>query len=254
MNRRLDPEIPLHPDLQTPQAASALEELAKALRAIPDPRTQAGTRHSIEALLGLLLVGMCCGCRTIEACLDFMRPRMALREKLGFDRPDMPSAATYSRLLRRLPAEALGLALGRWLEALARQRLARRAAPLAPVVAAVDGKTARGVGEHAVGLFLGEVGLVLDHAPVHEGTNELSAWRGRVAGLAERYPWLGVLTFDAAYADRSLAEALGEEGVSGLFRIRGNQPETLRRLERLFSPLPRKRPHHEETVKGGATS
>jgi len=121
-------------------------------------------------------------------------------------------------------------------------------------VAAVDGKTARGVGEHAVGLFLAEVGLALDHVPVGEKKNELSAWRERLAGLAERYPWIEVLTFDAAYADRSLALALGEEGLSGLFRIKANQPETLRRLERLLSPLPKNRPHHEETEKGETTS
>jgi len=166
----------------------------------------------------------------------------------------MPSAATYSRLLRGLHVAALGLAIGPWLEALARQRLARRGDPPAQVVAAVDGKTARGAGEHMVGVFLAEVGLVLDYVPVGAKNNEVSAWRERLAGLAERYPWLDVLTFDAAYTDRSLALALGEEGLSGLFRIKTNQPETLRRLERLLSPLPKNRPHHEETEKGEATS
>jgi len=73
-------DISLHPDVQEPDASNALAELAKALRAIPDPPTPAGTRHCLDALLSLLIVGTCCGCHSVEAVLDVVKPRMALRE------------------------------------------------------------------------------------------------------------------------------------------------------------------------------
>lgn len=241
-----------------PADASPWGAFLLALRSIPDPRTPRGTRHPLDALLAMLLLGFCCGQRSVQDVLDFFRPREALRACLGFTRPDMPSAATYSRLLAALPADALARALGPWLGSLALARHQRRrrggARPGPLRLAAVDGKSVGTTGEHMLGLFLADVGVALDMVPVDARRNEASTLLERLAPLLEKHPWLEALSFDAAYANRSLAAALGRAGLSGLFQIKRNQPETLRRLERFFHPLPKDRPDFETVEKGGPGS
>jgi len=249
-------DLPLSPELQSPSVSRLFDDLLEALRRVPDPRAAAATRHPLDAMLALLVVGWCCGSHSIEQTLDFMRPRLALRARLGFTRPDMPSASTYSRLLAVLPAAALAGALQQWLCAAASQRLPSREQAgqelaasderveddLAARTAAIDGKTARCMGEQFVNVFVGDLGSVLAQWPVEPERNELSTLRAHLPALLAAHPWLVCVTLDAGYADRSLAEALSEAGVGGLFQIKGNQPETLRRLERFFSLLPKSRP------------
>ncbi len=83
---------------------------------------------------------------------------------------------------------------------------------------------------------------MLDLFEVGEKKNEDSALREQLADLCGRYPFIEIFTLDAGFASRPLLEALGGQGKRALFQVKGNQKETLYRLERWFAKLPKGSP------------
>lgn len=207
--------------------------LMEAFGRLPDPRGRQGREHPLPALLAGMVVGFMAGANTVKAVVIFLRERPAMRRELGFTSACSPSQSTYHRLLARLDLGSLRSVLGEWLGALAQQRGVR--------AAAVDGKALRGTAKHVLHVFAQDFWRALDAFEVDEKKNEDSGLRGELASLCGRYPFLELFTFDAAFATRPFIEALGGQGRRGLFQIKANQPELLRKLERAFAKLPRDR-------------
>lgn len=226
----------------------AQNSLFAALARIPDPRSSQGRRHPLASLLALLIVALCCGANQVKGAVIFGRERKGLRRRLGFTHPVAPAQSTYSRLLARLEPDALQRALEDWLKQLARRWAERRAQPAA---AAVDGKALRATGHHLLHVFVQDFWMLLDLRLVGEKQNELSAFERHLQAMLEAYPFIGAFTFDALFAQHTLARTLTAEGRRGVFQIKDNQRETRCRLERWFHAQPKASPAHAATEQQG---
>lgn len=224
----------------------ALLSLHDVFGSIPDPR-RSNRRHPLAALLGGLLLAFCTGCNTVRHAVVVLRQNKALRRSLGFTHAVSPSQSTYTRLFGKLDAGLFLEALRGWFLALAEQRLA--AGRRGEAAVAVDGKTARGTGEHVVYLFIQDYWLLLDLFEAGEKTNEFKAFEEKLSELIERYPFLMIFTMDALYAQHALAGALTHKGKKAIFQIKGNQKETFVVMKRLFDRLPRNSPDEESVEK-----
>lgn len=225
--------MPAHAD-SADLAQAPLLSLLDALGAIPDPRSPSGRRHSLRCLLGLLMVSFCTGGQTVKDAVLFARSRAALRKQLGFTHPKCPSQSTYTRLFKVLPAEHVRAALSDWLRGLAQLRAQRRGQGLC---ASVDGKALRGAGVHTLNIFVQDLWTLLDQHEVDAKANEMTVFRGRLESFLERYPFVRLLTFDAIFCEQRTMEALSRHKRTGIFQLKGNQPEGLARVERLLCPL-----------------
>jgi hypothetical protein len=213
--------------------------LVEALAAVPDPRRRKGLRHPLTAILSLTVLATLAGMRGLEAIAQFGRDHgPALAHALGFRRGKTPAKSTLSKLFRRLDAEALEAALSRWL--LARQEDGWRAI-------AVDGKTLRGSaggeapGVHLLTAFVPAAAAVLAQLRVDAKTNEHKAAL-RLLGVL---PLAGkVVTGDAMFTHRDVAEAVVAGGGDYVLFVKDNQPELKAQIEAAlhddggFSPLP----------------
>ena len=120
------------------QPAEARHLLAY-LAAIDDPRSRAGRRHPLVAVLLIAAAAVLAGARSIAAIAEWAADTpQSIRAALGTRRDPfagrwvVPTETTIRRTLARLDAEALAAAIGAWLAD--RDRPSRRRA------VAVDGK------------------------------------------------------------------------------------------------------------------
>lgn len=218
------------------------ESFFAVLSQIPDPRSPHGKRHALSSLLGLLVLGFLCGQNTVKDIVVFGRERKKVRQWLGFTHPKCPSQSTYTRLFQALPIESVRRVFSQWLESLARLRIRRG-------VACVDGKALRGCGRHILNVFVQDYWSLLDMLEVAEKKNELSAFQAELDNMLQKYPFLQVFTFDAMFTQHAVVEKLTRNNRMGIFQVKDNQSETLRRLERWFYALPKDSCQVQETEK-----
>jgi hypothetical protein len=156
---------------------------------------------------------MLAGCDSLLAIAEWGRDPHAgapLAQRLGFTRERTPCVATLHRVFRRLDVAAFERAVGAWAAAVA-AALPEQAAQ----AIAIDGKTLRGSRQPTVPAVqvlsaLGhEVGLVLAQVPVTPGTEEVGALP---ALLTEVVLDGRVLTLDAAFTERPVAETIRTKG------------------------------------------
>lgn len=223
----------------------ALTSLHEVFSRIPDPRRN-NRRHSLAALLSGLLLGFCAGHNTMRQVVIFLREEKSLRKSIGFTHPTAPSQSTYNRLFNQLDAKLLIDAMGEWLNALALERIGKGRRKSA---VAVDGKTARGTGEHAVYLFIQDYWLLLDLFEVGEKANEYSQFYQKLDEILEKYPFLSIFTMDALFAQHALAEKLTQQGRRAIFQIKDNQKETHRKMRQFFGTIAHRSPDVETTEK-----
>jgi hypothetical protein len=205
----------------------ALPSLVSVFASIPDPRERSGRRHSLPALLSLLVAAWSCGANSMNQVVAFGRRQPALRRALGFTHPKSPSGSTYTRLFKVLCFGALRDAVGMWFAQLAQLRLEGAGASVA-----VDGKTSRGSQEHSVYVFLQDLWQVVDMLPPTQAGGELGSFEQALGRLLERHPFLNLFTFDALYTQRTVAETITAQGRRAIFQVKSNQRETLALLER----------------------
>jgi len=215
--------------------------LLDVLKGVEDPRSHSGRRHSLSALLGLLVLSFCAGEQTVKDAVLFGRNRRWLRKELGFTHPICPSQSTYTRLFKSLKVEVLREALSAWLLQLVQLWAERRRSG---VCATVDGKTMRGSGVHVLNVFVQGFWVLLDQYVVASKENEMSGFRARLDAFCERYPFLTLLTFDAIFCEQQTMRALTENNRMGIFQVKDNQPEGLQRLERWFAAVPKASPSY----------
>jgi hypothetical protein len=193
--------------------------LTDVLADIPDPRSRHGRVHPLGAVLGLVVLGLLMGKRSLSAIARLGRnygPPLA--HALGFRRGKTPAKSTLSEILRAADAAAVEEALGRWVGS----RL-----PAGATRIALDGKTLRGSrdgelpGQHLLAAYVPEVEAVLAQMRVDAKTNEHKA----ALQLLGVLPLAGkVVTGDAMFCQRDLAEKVVGEGGDYLFVVKDNQP------------------------------
>jgi predicted transposase YbfD/YdcC len=211
------------------------------LATVTDPRTRAGRRHPLVAILVLAAAAVLAGARSIAAIAEWAADApQPVRAALGTRRDPLtghwvwavPSETTIRRTLARLDAEALAAAIGAWLADRDHpgQQQRRRAV-------AVDGKTLRGASGaqgrqvHLLAAMDHATRAVLAQRHVDGAPGEVPGFRPLLADL----DLAGVVvTADALQTHPDAAEFL----VTGkqahyLFVVKANQPTLLDRCARL---------------------
>ena len=193
--------------------------LTDVLADIPDPRSRHGRIHPLGAVLGLVVLGLLMGKRSLSAIARLGRnygPPLA--HALGCRRGKTPAKSTPSEILRAADARAVEEALSRWVGS----RLPADAARIA-----LDGKTPRGSrdgelpGQHLPAAYVPEVEAVLAQMRVDAKTKEHKA----ALQLPGVPPLAGkVVTGDAMFCQRDLAEKVVGEGGDYVFVVKDNQP------------------------------
>lgn len=204
--------------------AQSIPSLAAALAQVPDPRSAHGRSHSWTGLLLVVAVGLLTGANTQHALARFAhhlsRPWLA---RLGLRQP--PSQPTLHRLLAALGVEQVEDLLAAYLHQVRAAWHASARRWLDGI--AIDGKRLRGA--HRLGAGDAQLlsayecasGAVLAQVAIPAGRGEIGMVGALLARLvlAER-----TVTFDAAFTQGAVAEAVIARGGAYLMVVKGNQP------------------------------
>jgi hypothetical protein len=212
--------------------------LIEALASVPDPRDPRGVRHPLRAILSLAAVAILAGSRSLEAIAQFALDRgTAFAHALGFTKAYSPTKSCLSKLFRRIDVGSFEAAVGRW----TLSRLGEWQA------LAIDGKTLRGSrdgdapGVHLLAAYVPSAAAVIAQMRVDCKTNEHKA----ALKLLGVLPLEGkVVTGDAMFAHRDVAEKITEAGGDYILTVKDNQPDLKAQIfsalhgDADFSPLP----------------
>lgn len=214
--------------------------LVEALAQVPDPRDPRGVRHPLVAILSLAAVAILAGNTGPQAIHEFGRRHgKSLAFALGFRRGKTPAQSTLSEVFRALDAAALERALSRW--------VASRQADAGWRAIALDGKTLCGSadgeapGVHLLSAYAPEAKAVLAQMRVDAKTNEHKAALELLGVLPLKDK---VVTGDAMFAQKDVAEAIREAGGDYVLVVKDNQRDLKEDIRVAlqgdpgFSPLP----------------
>ena len=218
-------------------SAAMVGSLVEAVGTVTDPRKRRGVRHPCSGILALVFLG--CLCRLSElAVLQrwAVRHWQILAAPLGFDRPTPPHATTISRVLAKSSLTELEQAFSDWLlEAL-------RSLPIDAV--AVDGKTSKqaldsdGDPIHTLNVFVHDLKVCLGQWQVtDEKATEPEVLKAHLKELFDRYPGLNLLTGDALFCQRPLAEVIVKASRHYLLAVKDNQPDMVEAMQTTFDQI-----------------
>jgi hypothetical protein len=207
--------------------------LFEALQSIPDHRTRKGTRFPLSAILAIAIAAMLSGANDLRAIFRWGR-RLSPKalQALGVDkkRRKAPCHATYHYVFKSLPAEELVKALG---------CLVQSEDGLGHV--AIDGKRLRGSqcetspGVHMLHAFSTKLRAAVGSLAVPPDSGEAV----EALELIKSLPLEGaVITGDAAFTYRPIAEAIKKRGGDYFLFVKANQPELEAELARAFGDIP----------------
>jgi hypothetical protein len=225
-----------------------MAELSK----VADPRQRRGVRHPFSGVLGLVLLGLVCRVSDFAALQRFAaRHWFLLRWALGFKRGKPPHATTLSRTLAKFSLAELQAAFSRWLQVVL--------ADPGVLVVAVDGKTSKqgfDGQDHPIqmlNVFAQDLKACLGQWPLAgDKSTEPEVLKAHLSELFAQYPALRLITGDALYAQRNLAEIIVQFGHDYLFQIKGNQPDILDVAQVCFAQAEDRKPDAQTQEKKGA--
>jgi hypothetical protein len=184
-------------------------------------------RHPFAAILGLVLTGLVCRLNDFATLQRWAAIHWRLlRQPLGFRRQRPPHATTISRTLAKFSLAEFQQAFSAWLQTLLSTE--------DEFVVAVDGKTSK-QGHNAAGhpiqmlnVFAQDLKTCLAQWPLEgDKSTEPEVLKAHLSELFEKYPALRLITGDALYAQRNLAELIVAAGHDYLFQVKANQPDLL---------------------------
>jgi len=210
-------------------------QIKEALHEIPDARSKQGISHPFHGILALVLLGLIARQIYMTHIVEWAKIHWdELREPLGFKSVKPPDATTLSRTLAKIPLSDLQKAV----TALFRVLLAGEN----DLTAAVDGKTSKQFHQadgnviHMLNLFVLDFNLTLaQYSTKEDKTNEENCLRQHAQDFFESYPFVQLLTGDAAFTTRPLLQVLEDLGKDYLFCVKKNQPTVLESLEQSFA-------------------
>jgi hypothetical protein len=229
------------------------ETLLDAFSQLEDLRCRRGVRHPFAGIVVLMLLGMLARIREMEVLVRWATVHWEqLQGPLGFDREEPPCATTISRTLAQCRVATFQEALATWLQVCIGDSGTKG-------VLAVDGKTAKqglddnGRPLHMLNAFVHALQAVVDQwSTGAEKTNEPTLLRRHLQELLDTYPMLRLITGDAIFAQRPLAELICKKNRDYLLQIEANQGDTLDALEHCFAQAAERTPAAEATEKKGA--
>jgi hypothetical protein len=227
-----------------------LESLAEVFAQVPDPRDPRGIRHPLQGMLALVFLGLLARIREMAVLQRWAEIHWhQLQEPLGFERDKPPHATTISRAIAGCELGKFAAAFLAWVKTVL---------PDEPLTAAVDAKTScQGIGEDGqpvqlLTVLVHQVKVVLGQWSVHgEKTNEPSVLKNHLAELTAHFPLLKLITGDAIYAQRPLAQALLDENCDYLVQIKGNQADIQDALVNCLGGAHEKKPAAQTAEKKG---
>lgn len=230
-----------------------LESLAEVFSQVTDLRDPRGKRHPLSGMLALVFLGLLARIREMAVLQRWAETNWEqLREPLGFDRDEPPHATTISRSLAACQLSEFSKAFLTWLQ---------QVLPDVPFDAAVDAKTscqgldADGEPLQLVTVLIHDLKVVIGQWSVRgEKTNESCVLKNHIAQLREQFPLLKLVTGDAIYATRPLAQALLDENCDYLVGIKGNQSDAREAIEHCFADACERPPAAQTIEKKGAAS
>lgn len=214
---------------------SQIPSLMAAMATIADPRHRRGVRHPFTALLALTLLGLVCRINDFAGLQRWAeRHWHLLRKPLGFVRHRRPHATTFSRALAKFSLAEFQAAFSQWLQAITSQQ--------STLTVAVDGKTSKqgfdpqGDPIQMLNVFAQDLKVCLGQWPLDgDKSTEPEVLKAHLSELFERYPALRLITGDALFAQRNLAELIVASGHDYLFQIKANQPDILDAVQTCFA-------------------
>jgi len=232
--------------------SASLEIFVESLKKVPDPRSKHGKSHPFPTVLALVLLGLLANISTLaeiqrwsELHLNQLQQFLQFRTRKKRKQP--PHAITLARVLRKLSLKDLQNAFAEFLNAILKDT---------PLVAAVDGKTAKQMKDengdpiHMLNVFAQTLKLHLASWSVHgDKTNEPGCLKKHLEELFIMYPCLKLLTGDAIFAQRPLLEVLQEYHRDYLFQVKDNQSKVLTQMKLMFEDVPKKEPSDKRTSK-----
>ena len=227
-----------------------LESLADVFSQVPDPRKSRGVRHPLQGVLALVFLGLLARIREMAVLQRWAKTHWAeLKEPLGFDRDQPPHATTISRTLAGCELSKFAEAFLAWMKTVV---------PDEPLTVAVDAKTScQGLDENVqpvqlLTVLVHNLKLVLGQWSVRgEKTNEPNVLKNHLAELTTQFPLLKLITGDAIYAQRPLAEALLDENCDYLVQIKGNQADIQDALVNCLGTAQERKPAAQTVEKKG---
>ena len=205
-------------------------------------------------MLALVFLGLLARIREMAVLQRWAEMHWAeLKEPLGFTRDERPHATTISRALAGCTVAEFSKAFLGWL---------CQTVPLSePFTVAVDAKTscqghdAEGQPVQMLTALIHGLKLSIGQWSVTgEKTNEPTALRNHLSELLEQFPFLRLITGDAIYAQRPLAEALQDENCDYLVQIKANQGDILDVLKSCLGDAHERKPAAETVEKKGPPS
>lgn len=232
---------------------SYLPSLMAAFSEVADPRQRRGVRHPFSAILGLTLLGLICRLNDFASLQRWAARNWHLvRRPLGFTRGKPPHPTTLSRTLAKFSLEDFQAAFSRWLQGV----LANQS----QLVIAVDGKTSKqgfdpqGDPIRMLNVFVQDVKACLGQWPLcGDESTEPEVLKAHLSELFQKYPALRLITGDALYAQRNLAELIQASGHDYLFPIKANQPDILDAARTCFAQAEDRTADAHAREKKGAT-
>lgn len=232
-------------------ATEPLASLLEAFSRINDPRDPRGVRHPFTGLLALVFLALLARVSEFAAIRRWaLRHWDVLREPLGFDREQPPCDTTLERALARFSLAEFQAVFSDWLQGILSDQT--------ELVVAVDGKTAKQGhdGGHPIAMlnvFAQDVKLALGSWPLTgDKTTEPEVLKAHLAELFDKHPALSLLTGDALYCQRNLAEIIVDSKHDYLFQLKANQPDMLEATRSSFAAAEQRPPDAEVRKKRGA--
>jgi len=234
--------------------AVALYSLRDAFSQVTDPRARRGVRHPFSGILSLVFLALLGRMSEFAVICRWARRHWdVLQEPLGFTRPAPPCDTTLERTLARFSLAEFQAAFSQWL-----QQTLSQADDFA---ASVDGKVLKqGHGEDGdpiqmLNIFAHDVKVCLGQYPLlGDKSTEPATLKAHLQELFSRYPGLWLLTGDALYCQRNLAEILVDSKHDYLFQLKGNQPDMLDAAQTCFADATQRPPDAQTREKRGAQS
>ena len=230
-----------------------MPSLMAAMATVADPRHRRGVRHPFASILALSLLGLVCRINDFAGLQRWAaRHWHLLRKPLGFVRRRPPHATTLSRTLAKFSLAEFQAAFSQWLQAVISQQAA--------LAVAVDGKTSKqgansqGNPLQMLNVFAQDLKACLGQWPLDgDKSTEPEVLKAHLSELFEKYPALRLITGDALFAQRNLAELIVASGHDYLFQIKANQPDILDAAQTCFAQAESRPPDvHTQEKKGGA--
>jgi hypothetical protein len=208
--------------------------LLSEFQELSDPRDPRGVRHPFAGLLGVIFLGLLSRqCDFASIARWARRHWNVLKPAFGLTRAYAPHETTYSRTAARFSLDQFRTALTRWLA---------RMMTTQPLVAAVDGKTSKQADDvdgdpiHVLNVFAHGVNVCLADWVVGDGKDtEPEVLKAHLDELFAAWPSLRILTGDAIFCQRPLAQAIIEAERDYVLVVKDNQPDLHETIRTAFA-------------------